>query len=56
MTPEESAGIIRVRVQEKQTKETVSLIHRAADGWVAGQVMMLESVERKMIEPKEVHP
>jgi len=52
LTPEESAGIIRLRAQKKQTKESASLIHKAADGWAAGLVMMLESVERKVIEPK----
>lgn len=51
LTPEESIGIIRLRAQEKQTKETVSLLHKAADGWAAGLVMMLESVEKKVIEP-----
>lgn len=52
LTPEESSGIIRLRAQEKQTKETISLLHKAADGWAAGLVMMMESVERKVIEPK----
>jgi ATP/maltotriose-dependent transcriptional regulator MalT len=52
LTLEESEGIIRLRAQEKQTKETISLLHKAADGWAAGLVLMLESVERKVIEPQ----
>jgi DNA-binding SARP family transcriptional activator len=52
LTLEESEGIIRLRAREKQTKETISLLHKAADGWAAGLVLMLESVERKVIEPQ----
>ena len=52
LTQKESEGIIRLRAQAKKTKETVSLLHKAADGWAAGLVLMLESVERKVIEPQ----
>jgi LuxR family maltose regulon positive regulatory protein len=52
LTPEESGGIIRLRARKKQTKDTISLLHRAADGWTAGLVLMLESVEKGAIEPQ----
>jgi len=52
LTLEESEGIIRLRAKEKQTRETISLLHKAVDGWTAGLVLMLESVERGVIEPQ----
>jgi ATP/maltotriose-dependent transcriptional regulator MalT/DNA-binding SARP family transcriptional activator len=52
LTLEETGGIIRLRAREKQTKETISLLHKAADGWTAGLVLMLESVEKGVIEPQ----
>ena len=54
MTLEESGGIIRLRARQKQAKDTISLLHRAADGWTAGLVLMLESVERGVIEPQSL--
>jgi DNA-binding SARP family transcriptional activator len=52
LTLEESGGIIRLRARQKQAKDTISLLHRAADGWTAGLVLILESVERGVIEPQ----
>jgi len=52
LTVEESEGIIRLRASKKQPKDTIPLLHEAADGWAAGLVLMLESVERKVIEPQ----
>jgi LuxR family maltose regulon positive regulatory protein len=52
LTLEESGGIIRLRARQKQAKDTISLLHRAADGWTAGLVLMLESVEKRVIEPQ----
>ncbi|MCJ7493259.1 MAG: hypothetical protein MUP68_03350, partial [Deltaproteobacteria bacterium] len=52
LTLEESGGIIRLRAQKKKQKDTISLLHKAADGWAAGLVLILESVERKVIEPQ----
>ncbi|MBM4333231.1 MAG: hypothetical protein FJ117_18770 [Deltaproteobacteria bacterium] len=52
LTWEESEGIVRQRSREKQTREAISHLHKAADGWAAGLVLMLESVERKVIEPQ----
>jgi ATP/maltotriose-dependent transcriptional regulator MalT len=36
LTIEESAGIIRLRAKKRHSKENISLLHRATDGWVAG--------------------
>ena len=33
LTLEETAGIIRLRPRKKQAKDTISLLHTAADGW-----------------------
>jgi LuxR family transcriptional regulator, maltose regulon positive regulatory protein len=52
LTLEESEGIIRLRARQKRAKDTISLLHRAADGWTAGLVLMLESVEKGVIEPQ----
>ena len=54
LTLEETGGIIRLRARQKQAKDTISLLHRAADGWTAGLVLMLESVERGVIEPQSL--
>ena len=51
LTPEESAGIVRLRARQKQPKDTVSHLHKAADGWAAGLVLMLESVQREVLKP-----
>ncbi len=50
----ESEGIVRLRAQQKQFKDTMSLLHKAADGWAAGLVLMLEGVERKLVEPQAI--
>jgi LuxR family transcriptional regulator, maltose regulon positive regulatory protein len=54
LTLEETGGITRLRARQKQTKGTISLLHRAADGWTAGLVLMLESVEKGVIEPQSL--
>ena len=54
LTLEEAEGIIRLQAKEKQTRKTISLLHKAADGWTAGLVLMLESVERGVIEPQAI--
>jgi ATP/maltotriose-dependent transcriptional regulator MalT/DNA-binding SARP family transcriptional activator len=52
LTLQESEGIVRQRSREKQTREAISLLHKAADGWAAGLILMLESVKRKVFEPQ----
>ena len=49
---EESEGIIRLRAGQKQAKNTISVLHKASDGWAAGLVLMLESVQREVIAPQ----
>jgi LuxR family maltose regulon positive regulatory protein len=50
LTIEESAGIVKLRSKQKLSKETIAEIHRAADGWVAGLVLMLERAKIEDIE------
>jgi len=47
---EESGGIVRLREEGKTSKETIKRLHDATNGWVAGLVLMLESLKRG-IEP-----
>jgi len=51
LTPRESAAIVRLRGQQKMSKDAVQHLHTLADGWAAGLVLMLESVHRG-IEPQ----
>ena len=46
LTLEETMGIVPLKAQEIRAKEVIGQLHRAADGWVAGLVSMLESKER----------
>jgi len=50
LTLEESSGIVRLRKKGKTPKEMIRRLHDATDGWVAGLVLMLESLKRG-IEP-----
>ncbi len=50
LTIEESAGIVKLRSKQKLSKETIAEIHRAADGWVAGLVLILERAKIEDIE------
>jgi len=52
LTLEESAGIVRLRAKLKWPKEWVNRLHTTTDGWAAGLVLMMESVERRVIEPQ----
>ncbi|MGE5253962.1 MAG: BTAD domain-containing putative transcriptional regulator [Planctomycetaceae bacterium] len=54
LTLEESAGIIHLRAKTRQSKETISFLHRANDGWVAGLILMLESAREKSTGPRRL--
>ncbi len=54
LTLEESAGIVRLRARRKQPKEAISYLHRAADGWAAGLMLMLESIQRHVLKPDDL--
>jgi DNA-binding SARP family transcriptional activator len=51
LTLVESAGLVRLRAKQKQSKETIKHLHDMTDGWAAGLVLMLESIKRGT-EPK----
>ena len=51
LTLEESSAIIKLRTQQKLTKEAIQHLHNTTEGWAAGLVLMLESI-KKGIEPK----
>ena len=53
LTLEESDGIVKLRSKQKLSKETVADLHKAADGWAAGLVLMLERAKIEDFEPQE---
>jgi LuxR family maltose regulon positive regulatory protein len=52
LTLEESAGITKLRSKQKLSKETIAELHKAADGWTAGLVLMLERAKVEDTEPQ----
>ena len=46
LAPEETAGIVPLKTGERLSDDRIELLHRAADGWIAGLVLMLESLKR----------
>ncbi|MBI4768395.1 MAG: hypothetical protein HY787_28020 [Deltaproteobacteria bacterium] len=50
LTLEETAGIVPLKAQEVPSKDVIKKLHQAADGWVAGLVLMLEGMKRG-VEP-----
>ena len=50
LTLEETAGIVPLKAQEVPSKDVIRQLHQAADGWVAGLVLMLEGMKRG-VEP-----
>ena len=50
LTLEETTGIVPLKAQEIPSKDIIGQLHLAADGWVAGLVLMLESMKRG-VEP-----
>jgi ATP/maltotriose-dependent transcriptional regulator MalT/DNA-binding SARP family transcriptional activator len=54
LTLQESAGIIRLRSKAKESKENISRLHNATDGWVAGLILMLEGAREKGTGPLRI--
>jgi LuxR family maltose regulon positive regulatory protein len=50
LTLEETTGIVPLKTQEIPSKDVIRQLHQAADGWVAGLVLMLEGMKRG-VEP-----
>jgi ATP/maltotriose-dependent transcriptional regulator MalT/DNA-binding SARP family transcriptional activator len=50
LTLEETAGIVPLKAKPVRSRDTVRQLHLATDGWVAGLVLMLESIKRG-VEP-----
>jgi LuxR family maltose regulon positive regulatory protein len=50
LTLEETAGIVPLKAKQVRSRDTVRQLHLATDGWVAGLVLMLESIKRG-VEP-----
>jgi len=53
LTLEESSSIIKLKTQQKLSKETIHYLHHTTNGWAAGLVLMLESMKRG-IEPQRI--
>jgi LuxR family transcriptional regulator, maltose regulon positive regulatory protein len=50
LTLEETMGIVPLKARKIPSAEVIGQLHQATDGWVAGLVLMLESMERG-VEP-----
>ena len=50
---EETGGIVPLRAQGVRSKDVIRRLHLAADGWVAGLVLILEGIKRG-IEPRSL--
>ena len=50
LTAKESTGVVRLRAPRLRLSQRVRELHRITDGWVAGLVLMLESMKRG-VEP-----
>jgi len=46
LTLEETAGIVPLKTEDFFSGDRIEQLHRAADGWIAGLVLMLESLKR----------
>jgi ATP/maltotriose-dependent transcriptional regulator MalT/DNA-binding SARP family transcriptional activator len=46
LTPVETLGIVPLKTREIPSKEVIGQLHQTADGWVAGLVLILESMKR----------
>ncbi len=55
LTQEESAEIIRRRSPEPPSQEDLLHFHRAADGWAAGLVLILEWARREKTGPQALY-
>jgi LuxR family transcriptional regulator, maltose regulon positive regulatory protein len=53
LTIEESAGIVRLRSKQKLSKEAIAGLHKAAGGWAAGLVLILEMAKIEDVEPQK---
>ena len=51
-TLEESQTLLQLNAQKKLSNKTIDEMYRAADGWVAGLVLMQESVRAQTFEPR----
>lgn len=54
LTPEESCGIISLRVKRKGIKEAFLKIHDRTKGWAAGLVLVLEYLKKGLVEEKSL--
>ncbi len=61
LTLEETAGIVPLKTRENISSDRIEQLHRAADGWLAGLVLMLESAkggralpDRGILAPQEI--
>jgi len=52
LTLEESAGMIRLRLKRRQSKETIEHLQKVTDGWAAGMALILGSMKKEGTEPQ----
>lgn len=54
LTLKEGAGIARLKTKARYSKEAISRLYNSIDGWVAGLILMLESVKEREVEPRRL--
>jgi ATP/maltotriose-dependent transcriptional regulator MalT/DNA-binding SARP family transcriptional activator len=54
LTLDESDRILRLRTKQKVSKDTIKNLHNTTDGWVAGLILMLESMRREGIDSQSL--
>ena len=54
LTLKEGAGIVRLKTKARYSKEAISRLYNSIDGWVAGLILMLESVKEREVEPRRL--
>ena len=54
LTLEESTGIAAVRFPEKLPQKSLHQLHRTADGWAAGLILLLERLKREKMDFKQL--
>ncbi len=54
LTPEETAGIVRLQAKETVSEATIRDLHNAAGGWAAGLMLMLAQVDMEGIDWRQI--
>jgi DNA-binding SARP family transcriptional activator/uncharacterized protein (DUF2249 family) len=54
LTLKEGEGIVRLKTKARHSKEAISRLCNSIDGWVAGLILMLESIKEREVKPQQL--